>query len=284
MKTLRIALLSVAVLFGGSSAQALDFSLGEVVVQNLGDFGYTATNSRLSFDGNATDELYQMFGYVGNANDHFRVDGTNFDVTSAIAETAPGQASSTVTLNATGAAALGLSDGAFSVTYDYLLTDDTVTPNDIDFMTWNVTLTNNSAAALTLSFYAYLDFDLAGDFGDDEANFSGGSINVNDSGASRPFWWTPTTVAASQYQIGGYPSVRNDLDAMTDNTTALTGGGPFGPADFTGALRFDLTINAGDSVVVGMNLPNVGSAWMLLMGLAGLAVAPRTIRNRKVEA
>ncbi len=281
MKTLRILTITLlTLLLGGSSVQALDFSLGEVVVENLGDYGYTANNSRLSFDGGATDELYQMFGYVGNASDHSAINAANFSVDSAIAEVGgagSGLASSTVTLNAAGAAALGLAAGAFSVTYDYELIDDTAA-TDVDYMAWDVTFTNNTAADIVLSFYAYLDFDLDGDFNDDEANVSAGAIYVNDSGASRPFWWTADG-GADHFQIGGYPSVRTALNNMTSATDLSDTGGGFGPGDFTGAYQFDLTIAANDSVTVGMNLPNVGASWMLLMGLAGLAIAPRTLRR-----
>ena len=35
--------------------RALDFSFGDVVARNLGDYGFTAANSELSFDGGATD-------------------------------------------------------------------------------------------------------------------------------------------------------------------------------------------------------------------------------------
>ena len=71
---------------------AIDITAGDVVVQNLGSYGFTSNNSVLSYDSGGTDELYQMFGYLGNANGVARVAPNDFNVVSAITATAKGRA------------------------------------------------------------------------------------------------------------------------------------------------------------------------------------------------
>ncbi len=122
---------ALLVLLAASDVNALNMTLGDVRAQNLGSYGFNATNSVLSFDSGTTDQLYQMYGYLGNANDVLAITGTYFSVASAITQVGPGVATSSLLLNAAGATALGLTAGALRVDYTFTLIDD-VSASDWD--------------------------------------------------------------------------------------------------------------------------------------------------------
>jgi len=73
-------LAACAVLLLAAPSRALDITSGDVIVQNLGSHGFTANNSFLSYDGGATDELYQMFEYTSGV---VRADATDLSDSAA---------------------------------------------------------------------------------------------------------------------------------------------------------------------------------------------------------
>lgn len=267
-----------------TAGQALDITWGDVAVANLGEYGFTANNSELSFDSGATDQLYQMFGYLGNANGVVAVDPSSFDIISPISGTGP-NASSVLTLNGGGASALLLTADALRIDYAFELVDDTSVWDDDGFL-WDVQITNTSGAALDLVYYAYLDLDLDGtaDYGDDQATASNYSITVTDSspGSTTEFVWRASNGGqADHFEVAGYASVRNKLDGMTSAQDLADTGANFGPADFTGAFQYNISLAPGESINLGSGTvftPEPSTGLLVLTGLAGLAMRRRHVR------
>lgn len=268
-----------AALMLAAPSQALDITSGDIEVRNLGSWGFTAGNSFLSYDSGATDELYQLFGYLGNANGVVRVDTNNFDEVSTITATS-NVATSTISINVNGAAALGLAAGDIEIDYTFTLIDDT-SAVDVDDFHWNADITNMSMAALDLVFYSYLDLDLAGaaDFDDDIADADIYRILVRDPDDPNQFRWESINGPADHFQVSAYPGLRNQLDAMSAATDLSDTNAMFGPADFTAAFQNDLlnlmpseTYSTGIGVVA---TPEPESGVLLALGLAGLAVSGR---------
>jgi hypothetical protein len=279
------AVVVIAATLTSAPALALNLTLGDVTAQNLGSYGFTATNSVLSRDSGATDDLYQMFGYVGNGSDVIAVDATSFSVLSGITQIGAGVAQSTITLNATGAAALGLAAGAVSITNVFRLIDDT-TAADQDGLAWEFSITNHTASTVTLEFYAYLDLDLGGgaDFADDAATADGSAMWITDTSGSAvsPFVWRAAGPGAGHFEMGGYPSLQLALNGMT-SAQNLADTGSFGPGDFTGSFQYSLSIAPGATVSYAPSgVPEPRAS--LLLGAALAALACRRSAPRKTSA
>lgn len=283
------AALALPLLVAGLDARALNVTLGDVRANNLGSYGFTATNSVLSFDGGATDQLYQMFGYLGNASDTVAINGTYFSVASAIAQLSPGVAGSSLLLNATGAGALGLASGSVRIDYTFTLVDD-ASASDRDSFLWDVAITNLGAAPVSLSMYQYMDLDLNGTANNDVANANLSQMVVSDSTAPFTFRWSAANGGtADHFAVGGYPTVRNLLDGMAAAADLSDSAASFGPGDFTGAFQYDFTLAPGatHSLAGGaIAVPEPGPMVLAMFGIMGLAAAsrprPRQRRSRAV--
>ncbi len=82
-----VLLLTLLSVFATTDANAINMTIGDIVVQRLGNYGFQNVNSVLSFDDGATDQLYQMYAFLGNANGMIPVTGANFNVDTAISAT-----------------------------------------------------------------------------------------------------------------------------------------------------------------------------------------------------
>jgi hypothetical protein len=272
-------------------ADALDMTVGDVVVANLGSFGFDTQGSDavggetgvLSFDGGATDELFQMFGYLGTASEQVRISDTYFSATSAIAQSGD-SAVSRLTLNAAGGSALGLSTGALVIDYRFTLIDDTSVA-DFDRLGWEITITNTTAAAVALSLYTYVDLDLGGGFAGDIATTDLNRMVVQDqSDPDHLFVWNiANPTGADHFMVGTYPGVRTTLNNMSSAQDLNDTGAAFGPGDFSGAFQFDRVLAASSSTTIGLNTTIVPEPQPLLLtslGLMGLAFYGRR-RSRR---
>jgi hypothetical protein len=232
--------------------------------------GSSPESNLLSFDAGLTDQLFELYGYLGNANSVVRVTPANFDELAPVAGVGS-TASSQLVLNSTGAAALGLSAGDIRLDYAFEIVEATRS------LIWDVGVSNLGAAALDLVFYAYLDLDLEGDFGNDLATGGVGGFRVQD-GATGLDLGFGTTAPADHYQVAPFPNLQSALDGLLGVGAAdlADAGTPFGPADFTGALQFDFSLAPGGAQGLGIRLiPEPDTAILLALGLLGLAHAGR---------
>jgi hypothetical protein len=280
-----------------SGASALNLAYGDVAVNNLDSYGFTATNSQFMTDWNGTagtDQLYQMYGYVGTASGMTAVNGSSFRTGcnaglcgSAIAQTGVNTASSTIVLNQNvGVGGTRLARNALTLTYDFTLVDDQ-SANDFDQLAWDISFTNNTGATLSFVFYTYLDLDLLGTPGNDLVSITNGNqlISVLDSTntSARPFGWSALNYAATNYQVGAYPGLQNTLNAMTSagnlsNTNALASTA----GDVTAAFQYSITLAPGQTLVMVSAVGEPETATMLALGLGGLAFYARP--RRRVES
>lgn len=290
------ALTGAALLALASSGSALDLAYGDVAVNNLDSWGFTATNSQLMTDWNGstgTDQLYQMYGYVGTASGMTAVNSGSFRTTcnagrcgSAIAQTGANTASSSIVLDRNvGNGGTRLARNALTLTYDFTLVDDT-SASDLDQFVWDVTFTNNTTSTLSFVFYTYLDLDLLGTAGDDLVSIAAGNqlMTVSDanSPSARAFGWSALGEAATHYQVGAYPGLQNSLDAMTSaqnlsDTNALGGT----PGDVTAAFQYAITLAPGQSLTMSSAVGEPSTAAMLAVGIGGLAFFARPRRRTR---
>jgi MYXO-CTERM domain-containing protein len=257
-----------------------------VVVQDLDSYGFIANSSVLSTDGGAIDQLYQMFGYLGTASGVVRVDGSGFTELSAITQVG-NQATSTLELGAA-AGALGLTAGDLRIDYTFTAIDDTSAADADDFR-WDVLIENTSGSALDLVFYSYLDLDIDGaaDFADDLVDANLYRMVVSDSTPSSTSlfrWKASSSGPADHFQVGSYPSVRNTLDGMASAQDLSDTPASFGPADFTGAYQYDLSLAPGEIFSLGLGgvsvVPEPGTALLAWLGLLGIAGWRKGRRSR----
>jgi hypothetical protein len=285
---------AAAVLTVASSASALNMTYGDVAVNNLDSWGFTATSSQLMTDWNGTagtDQLYQMYGYIGTASGMTAVNSGSFRTGcnagicgSAIAQTGANTASSRIVLNQNvGNPGSRLARNSLTLTYDFTLVDDT-SANDFDQLGWDVSFTNNTAGTLSFVYYTYLDLDLLGTPGNDLATVTQGNqlISVLDSTnpTAHPFGWSALNGAATGYQVGAYPGLQNTLNGMTSaqnlgntNTLGTT------PGDVSAAFQYAITLAAGQTLVMRSAVAEPETAGMLAAGLGGLAFYARPRRR-----
>lgn len=272
----------LAILVFAAESHAISITEGDVVVENLSSFGFDAGSSFFSTDGGVTDEIKQMFAYIGNATGVVVVDMNYFDVVSAITANA-NIATSTVSLNASGAAVLGLAVGDIEIDFTFTLIDDTG-PLDQDQFTWGMDITNMSTATLDLVAYTYLDLNLGGhkDRKDDKADADIYRIMVRDPDDPNAFMWESIDAPADHFELGLAGDVRNTLNNMTAATDLSDTSATFGPGDLAFAFQHDLlNLLAGNTATLGYGVvatPEPGSGALLGLGLAGLAAAGRRRR------
>lgn len=264
-------------------ASALNISYGDVDVRNLGAYGFTRTNSFLSLDSSGTDQLYQMFGYLGHGNDVISVTpgGGNFRVLSNIAATGPNTAQSTIGLGANGASRLGLNQTDIEIDYIFTLIDDSATPDGVgQGLTWDIQIRNITNTPLTLVFYSYLDLDLDGTAGNDTATSDLTRMVVTDNDTGTTFVWNASTPGANNFEVQTFPTVQATLNAMAGSAPQdLSDNIPnFGPSDFTGAYQYNFVVPGNSSFFLGggaVVIPEPSTGLLTMLGLIGLSLQGR---------
>ncbi len=159
----------------------------------------------------------------------------------------------------------------------------------------NMYVTNTSGADLDIDLFHYIDLDLSGSWGDDQAslvaNPDGIEMSIFDGTSTAPL----IGYGANAFQVTTYSSLRQALTntSVTNlDNSGLSFGGPSG-ADFTGAFQWTVTIGAGDTMSFltqfGSNtalldptmsaVPEPGPSLLMALGLAGLATFGRSGRD-----
>jgi hypothetical protein len=232
--------------------------------------GNSPESNLLSFDAGTTDHLFELYGYLGNANGVVRVVPTYFDELVPIAG-AGATAASRLVLNAAGAAELGLAPGDITLDYGFGLVEATRS------LVWDIGVNNLSALTQDVSFYLYLDLDLEGDWSNDLATGGVNGFRVTDGGTGFELAFG-TPAPADHFEIAAYPGLQALLDAMQGTGAAdlADTGTPFGPGDFSGALQYDFTLAPGGSGSGGFTpIPEPATVLQLGLGLFGLLLAGR---------
>jgi hypothetical protein len=130
-------------------------------------------------------------------------------------------------------------------------------------VTWfaTVTFTNLLNDDMNLCYYPYVDYDLFDASENDLAAFAASdpdlgipAIRVSKQGWPEVFLFANLDNLSMDYRIGEYPTV---LDVLSNAQSCVDLGGfvtPFGPGDFSSALKFPLVIAPGKSATVNLRM------------------------------
>jgi hypothetical protein len=144
------------------------------------------------------------------------------------------------------------------------------------------TITNTGNSTETFSMFFYQDFDIGGTAGGDSAVLLNPNYMRITDGTTGDFvdW---LGIGANAYQVTAFATLRGSL-ADAGITNLNNTGLPFGPGDFTGGFQWDITLGAGQSIVLasaftlnGEAIPEPTSFAALAMGALGLFARRRRI-------
>jgi hypothetical protein len=255
-------------LLAGAAALALGANALAVVNLTAGSATYSFTQPP---NGTGTGGSANMSVGDGNTADHvfqdqwwWRVNGVSARETTLFggAEAGGGTANGTVTYNNVG----GL---GFNVVQNLALTD---TGTAQASLVNSLVITNTSGAALDMSFFSYLDFDIGGSAGTDVGIWQDQANNIMrvTDGAN---FGEYQGLGANAFQVTAFATLRGllaDADIDNLNNTGL----PFASGDFTGGFQWNVNIAAGGSLTlttirtINTAIPAPGA--LALLGLAGL--------------
>ncbi len=135
-----------------------------------------------------------------------------------------------------------------------------------------ITIRNNSASTMTLSFFQFVDFDLGGDASDDNGQIVNGNTavqNDDDIFISE----TVATPTPTHYQMGDALTMANMLN---DGLISNLNDNPSDSGDVAWSFQWDITLAAGQQYIITKDksiIPAPGS--VMLLGVAGLAATRR---------
>ncbi len=139
-----------------------------------------------------------------------------------------------------------------------------------------IRITNTGTAPTTLSFFQYVDFDLAGTAGGDAGEILNGRVarQWEQFGVA---YIAETVVAPAPdfFQMGNFPSIVNLFGNGVIDNLNNTAGPVFG--DVTWSFQWDITINPGQTFIISKDklifIPTPGA--FAALGLGGLLAARR---------
>jgi len=177
-----------------------------------------------------------------------------------------------VSLLGTDIAKINYSNASLGVQVTYTLTGGSV-GSGISDLAETVRLTNNSKSALSLHFFQYSDFDLAGSSGGDSVTLTNSKATQTKGGAS--ISETVVVPDASRLEANYYANTLNSLNSGA--LYNLNNVASAGPGDVTWAYQWDTTIAAGGSYIISKDkhlenasIPEPSS--LVLASFAGLGL------------
>ncbi len=135
-----------------------------------------------------------------------------------------------------------------------------------------ITIRNMSNAAISLSFFQFVDFDLGGDFSDDFGQIVNGNtaIQSDDDFSMSEVVVTPAPIA---FQMGNGVTMRSMLN---DNAIDNLDGTDSWQGNVAWAFQWDITIGAGQSFIISKDKSIVPAPGALaLMAIAGITASNR---------
>ena len=158
----------------------------------------------------------------------------------------------------------GPTNAGFDIVLSYEVNDDAGTPT----LNYSAAVTNQSLAAQNVSLFNYFDHDVNGAGGDVATmnTITLGSLTFGDDASGIESFRNFTAVTHYQFATFG-----SDLDGQIRNGTITSlddSGSPFGPADLTVALQWDLSLASGQTTTIFGTVaavPEPGSCSLLLV-------------------
>jgi hypothetical protein len=185
---------------------------------------------------------------------------------------------------------ISYSAGGLTITVGYTLTGG-LPGSFTSLIAEEITVDNQTGAAIDFHFFQYSDFDLGGTAGGDTAQVvNANSVEQFDLPAGIISSETVVTPAPSHVEVNTFPNTLNSLN--DGNPTTLNDStGPLGPADVTWAFQWDVTIENNSSFLISKNkriAPVPEPTSLVLCGL-GIVTAcgfgiRRKLKQRKAAA
>jgi len=249
---------------------------------NAGTYTISDGNSSASIDGSSSTGMYSwMLNGINNLNAQTFMIGVNGAAESTLNNLSAGTFTG---FNGTRGVTVSYGNAQVGVAIDYLITGTSSTISDIGE---SIRISNPTANAITVHFFQYSDFNLAGTAGGDTAGISvntftglyGAADQVEGSLAFSESVHTPGANAA---QVAFSPTLFNMLtDGNADNLNNVVG--PLGPGDVSWAFQWNFTIAAHDSVLISKDkyLNSNAVPEPSVLGLMGVGLAGWVIRRRR---
>jgi hypothetical protein len=261
------------------------FALGALTASALtANANYTISdgNSSASIDGSSPAAMYQwLLNGVNNLNSQTFMIGVNGAAENTLNTISAGTFAG---FNGTRGVTVSYSNAQVGVSIDYLITGTSSTRSDIGE---SIRISNPTANDITVHFFQYSDFNLAGTaMGDSAAismNMFTGLYNTADQiEGSLAFSESVHTPGANFAQVSVTPVLFNMLtDGVANNLNDVVG--PMGPGDLSWAFQWNFTIAAHDSVLISKDkfLNSNFVPEPSVLGLLGVGFAGWMIRRRR---